>query len=59
MYRRYYRDGDPDEDGRHDDLCVHITKDYFELRVYRYNEDGRVTCCGDVHAGTVVDAAGG
>ena len=46
MYRRYYRDGDPDEDGRHDDLCVHITKDYFELRVYRYNEDDELHVAG-------------
>ena len=39
VYRSYYRDGDPDEYGRYDDLYVHFNEDYLELRVYRYNED--------------------
>ena len=46
VYRAYYRDGDPDEDGRHDDLCVYITKDSLELRVYRYNEDDELDVAG-------------
>lgn len=46
VYRGYYRDGDPDEDGRRDDLRLDITKDYLELRVYRYNEGGELDVAG-------------
>ena len=46
VYRGYNRDGDPDEDGRHDDLRVYITNDFLELRVYRYNEDDELDVAG-------------
>ena len=44
--RRYYRDGDPDENGRYDDLRVNFTNDYLQLRVYRYNEDHELVVDG-------------
>lgn len=40
LWRSCYRDGDPDEGGRWDDLCVSMGEDNLELRVYRYNADG-------------------
>lgn len=44
--RRYYRNGDPDENGQYDDLCVYFTNDYLELRVCRYNEDDELVVDG-------------
>lgn len=42
LWRTYYRNGNPDEDGRSDELCVYLLEGNLELRVYRYNEDGNL-----------------
>ena len=40
MWRSYFRDDDPDEGGRLDDLCVYMDEASLELRVYRYDVGG-------------------
>jgi len=39
LWRNYYRDGDPDEGGRCDELCVFMDGDKLELRVYRTDDN--------------------
>ncbi|MCY3793937.1 MAG: hypothetical protein OXG51_06120 [Gammaproteobacteria bacterium] len=39
LYRSYYPDGDPEEQGRHHDLCVCLRDANLELRCYQYDED--------------------